>query len=971
MDKKDPNDPGKTFLDQHPVECFPVLTQLASVEDYRDFVMEFLSKEGPATQDKRTLLDRVPIECLPLLEELAKGNKKCQGFVWEFLSKGNPVDGKTFLEQHFIECLPVLKQSAEKDGLSSLGFLFMKEPVEWRIEKTIPLLNVLVDKPLYRQELIKFFATENFIKWQGLGSLRPIKNIVPILKFLADNKVDCLKKVFVTPNNQGLRLLDDCRSTSETLSTYTLADIAPVFDKLVEQHPELLLDIFMTQSRPDRLPPLLMENSLSSFLNNFSDNELMKFLSVDDPTGLQAEIKIKFFDGYPDKVLRLLAKLTEKAESHQFVIEFLSKENLVEGKTFLDQYFIDSLPVLELLAENKNNHEALRKWLSKKDQDEKTIFHQRPFFDQAVFLITLLGGKSWLQTLDDKYGLNPLESLELSDTWLTSKKDSIGELTPGLTEPFETRVQNLQTSVDEIWGKLEFGKKPGQVPLGFCAIKKITDKPAVQLSKEQIKKDGLDQLLNKIKTKDTYGAPDDEGARDNYYVEMLTNLECIIDHLTKKNDTLLTAGTLIHLATPRLVGYCASRDMREIKLRVRELSGRTLDNVVEEAGNDALIYAIDKCTSERSVVIREEHMELTVHDAPVFEYFSGMGPVPPEDKYAIINIKNHEDIVFDLLRKELPLELFMERFKNNVPKETVETYLEIKIPDDFDVQWPVEGGVTTYKVQKKLAEDEEDRLITIHKTALTTCFDEEKLSLVLEAIKDVKNVSLKSILDKGFLDGNKTAVEAVLAYGKNHLEEFNIGEFDLKSLVEYKTNPVIKGKKSPLERMQSEKFPISGKNKKGKLLRPDEQKTLIGRRKLFDAAIVNIKKLIVSAENLDSKMLKIDPNYLGDIVNRNETYRQGLIEFSQGLPKKTDAENETVEVLEHYDPSMISQYGSLSKAIEKARQLKYAEKYSGYQEKEIAKVLEILGIFTRRERPWIPAVRVLGFNDTNEHPEDV
>ena len=102
--------------------------------------------------------------------------------------------------KEFDEILPLLEVIAKESCSLAINILSDIAPPDTKIEKLVPLMSALI----YNSESsFAFFNDKSFFNrispadWQELGSVRPIKLIVPILKFLARaNKDELLKVIF-------------------------------------------------------------------------------------------------------------------------------------------------------------------------------------------------------------------------------------------------------------------------------------------------------------------------------------------------------------------------------------------------------------------------------------------------------------------------------------------------------------------------------------------------------------------------------------------------------------------------------------------------------------------------------------------------------------------------------------------------------------------------------------------------------
>ncbi|MEI8365173.1 MAG: hypothetical protein WCF65_02035 [Parachlamydiaceae bacterium] len=204
-------------------------------------------------------------------------------------------------------------------------------------------------------------------------------------------------------------------------------------------------------------------------------------------------------ESFLDRVesFQIITILAEDTEYQDLVFEYLSKKSPPpEEKSFLAQNAVQFMPTIIKLAEQECNHETLKELLSAPfGKDKKTPLHDLKFLHQAQPLVNLLGGKVWLQSVQDALGLNPLESVEMKIEFLKSPKNQMMNFKVISREEYIRRMGVLENWVKKTWAVVKQRYVKDETKIKEMAIKRIVIiKSEVEKKRSEIEKRGETQF---------------------------------------------------------------------------------------------------------------------------------------------------------------------------------------------------------------------------------------------------------------------------------------------------------------------------------------------------------------------------------------------------------------------------------------------------------------------------------------------
>ena len=428
----------RSLIFEHFKSMLPVLQHLA--ENNIDLLVEILTTAKPkywkASQlfpILNCLIEKNPQKLLELLSSskftelrslLTLGNEDSLRLVKFLVEKSPQLLENTLLSQdgsvnacvfqNFKLMQPVLTYLLDEKPDLVFTILNTGKFSDWRVGHSIPILNLMIAKS---PDNLKSLFDNTSLDWNKLGSVRPVKQIVPILKFLMDNdKFDLLVRIFVEKDSESNNFLNYCEFKNwETKGSIDVPDILSTLTDLAKLNPEKFVEIITKGNNwrifiDDELTPIFLTLP-EEFLRTFLENHCFELLELNVKVLVELFTKLAGNDANNSLIrwqltnlwkvgkkflqvncvlwLPLLTKLAENKANHPFIMQLFTNPGEVD-KEFLQVNSHLGLTLSNLLAQNKANHPFIKDLLTNLGEVDKEFLHVDSHLVLVLQLLTKL-----------------------------------------------------------------------------------------------------------------------------------------------------------------------------------------------------------------------------------------------------------------------------------------------------------------------------------------------------------------------------------------------------------------------------------------------------------------------------------------------------------------------------------------------------------------------------------------------------
>ncbi|HEV8051022.1 MAG TPA: hypothetical protein VGP47_00895, partial [Parachlamydiaceae bacterium] len=624
-----------------------------------------------------------------------------------------PYSGRTVLfnAEKFKLALPFLLKLEPKDILKLLCLQSNSDQTALHnpdvFELAIPLL-----KKLEPQDLIKLLS---------------IKGYEPTVENYSEESESEEEKLFTTTlHNQ--RSLEKIMPFLETLDSDVLVEILSIKDDYGRTILEFI-DLF------DTVLPLLKKldlNNLFKFLyipevvhyaipllDKLESEKLVEYFSLFDENGETLLHRSSVFMDFFPQINKwdsgvLFQILTIKNARGQIPLH-----HPVSFKFALGMVDVHDRPYDPLNGFQKLSDDTLNQLFSMQDNEGKTILHDPLIFkyvSKAVNLYSRLNPEVF--QIRNNAGFLPEEWGKIfpSIEWLHKNKATT-ELKVLSKADYQEKSTSLKKNLDVMWESFVFGEEEGNIPGIFLEID--IDGDNILFTSEEVK-NNLNVMVGKIINQEAWlgTPPKSEGdALHNFYSQMLTNFEQVVEGLNLAKSPKEMAGILIGIAKVQLEGRCAAAYQSEI-----EQARMLLDSNVEEAGlvvnfNKFACASLIECIEK---IVRNNYEA----DSHVFnQMLFSVGLAANSDPLVRVNVPHCQEMIFAEWTKDWIVSSLTENI-GRLGVEQLQNWFELLTPETYGQDFLVKQE-KLIETEQEIVRDTKDKLqeMGLQPSLITSCSD--------------------------------------------------------------------------------------------------------------------------------------------------------------------------------------------------------------------------------------------------------